>query len=330
MSSHPIQISLSLIRSAFRTPVPPLLSAVFLAILSPPAEAQSRDRGPLILELPASARSLALGNSFTMASPGPEGLWYHPGVLDRALGLSASVQRYGSSSTLAAFSAGQAWYSGGVALGAQILTYSAPSSEPISGGDVLHLPADAASLREAGEVGASEMVVSAGYGRSVKSLRMGLVGKLVEQRFGPHRGATGAVDLGAAMSAGPVTFGVAARNLGPGLAIGGGEVRLPVLFTLGGSSRQTPVGPLDVSAAAALTYRLDGDLIPSAGLEVAYWPITGRTFVGRVGFRSLPESQSGLPVTFGGAFLGANLVLEYACEGFESGVPSHRFGIGWR
>lgn len=336
MPCHPMLRSRSAVRSRLRSrlrPPAPLLLAFTLVLpsfLSAPAEAQSRERGPLVLELGASARALALGNAFTLAFPGPEGLFYHPGVLDRAQGLSASVQRYGSASTSAAVSAGQSWLSGGVALGVQVLTYSAASSEPVTGEDVLALPADVATLREGGEIGVSELVVSAGYGRSVKKVRVGVVGKIVEQRFGPLRGASGALDVGVAMSAGPATFGLAARNMGQGLTMGGEDIPLPFALSFGGSTRQTPLGPLDLSAVGAVTYRLQGDVIPSVGLEVAYWPVTGRTLVGRIGLRNLSESQSGRGVTFGGAFMGDSMVLEYAWEGFESGTPSHRFGMGWR
>jgi hypothetical protein len=313
-------------------PALPLLALTLLApgVFSPPAEAQSRDRGPLVLELPASTRALALGNTFTLAFPGSDGFFYHPGVLDRAQGLSASVQRYGSSSTSLALSAGQAWLSGGVALGVQVLTYSATSSTPVAGNDVLALPADVATLREDGETGVSEMAISAGYGRRVGTVRFGVVGKVVEQRFGPLHGAAGAFDLGAATSSGPVTLGLAARNLGPGLTMGGETIPFPVTFALGASTLQLPLGPLDVSGAAAVTYRRQGHVVPSAGLEVAYWPVTGRTLSARFGYRHLPEDQSGRGLTFGGAFLGDSIVLEYAFEGFKSGVPSHRFGLGWR
>jgi hypothetical protein len=314
------------------SPTLPLLALTLLAqgVLTPPADAQGRDRGPLVLELPASTRALGLGNTFTLAFPGSDGLFYHPGVVDRAQGLSASVQRYGSSSTFLALSAGQSWLSGGVALGVQVLTYAATSSTPVTGGDVLALPPDAATLREVGEVGVSEVAVSAAYGRRVGSVRLGVVGKLVEQRFGPLQGAAGAFDVGAAASAGPVTLGLAARNLGPGLTMGGETIPFPVTFALGGSTRQVPLGPLDVSGAAALTYRRQGHMVPSAGVEVAYWPVTGRTFSARFGYRHLPEDQSAKGLTFGGAFLGDSIVLEYAFQGFESGVPSHRFGLGWR
>ncbi|MFH1766243.1 MAG: hypothetical protein ABIF09_18825 [Gemmatimonadota bacterium] len=294
------------------------------------AEAQFRDRGPIILELPASTRALALGNSFVLGSPDPDAIFFQPGLLNAAQGLSGSVQRYGTSATLATFSAGQSWFSGGVVLGIQHLSYGASAEGHVLGDDLLGLPADIGSLRENGDVGVSELVVSAGYGRTIKGIRMGFVGKLIEERFGPRKSATGAIDLGATASPGPITIGFAVQNLGPAMTIGGEDIPLPLRFALGASSDRKPVGPLDLSASSTVSYRAEGDVIPSVGVEVAYWPVTGRTFVGRLGFRHLPDEQSGSPLTFGGAFLGDDIVLDYAYEGFESGSPAHRFSIGWR
>ena len=295
-----------------------------------PAQAQLRDRGPIVLQLPASTRALALGNSFVLGSQDSDAVFYHPGELNRVQGFSGSVQRYGSSSTLATFSAGRSWLSGGVVIGVQQLSSGAEGTEPIVGKDLLELPSDVGTLRENGSVGQSELVVSAGYGRTIKGIQVGLVGKLIEERFGSQHSATAAVDLGAAASPGPVTLALAVQNLGPAMAIGDEEIPLPLRFTLGASSRRAPVGPLDLSASSAVIYSVDGDVIPSVGMEVAYWPVTGRTFVGRLGFRHLPAEQTGYPLTFGGAFLGDTILLEYAYEGFDSGSPSHRFSIGWR
>ncbi len=295
-----------------------------------PADAQSRDRGPIILELPASTRALALGNSFALGFQDSDAVFFQPGLLNRAQGLSGSVQRYGSSSTLATFSAGRAWLSGGVVLGIQHLSYGADAPARTLGSDLLKLPADIGSLRENGNVGASELVVSAGYGRTVKGIRMGLVGKFIEERFGPLKSATSAIDFGAAASPGPVTVGFAVQNLGPAMTIGGQDIPLPLRFALVASTDRAPVGPLALSASSAVVYSVDGDVTPSVGLEVAYWPVTGRTFVGRLGYRHLPGEQSGSPVTFGGAFMGDDIILDYAYEGFDSGSPSHRFTVGWR
>jgi len=299
-----------------------------------PAGAQFRERGPIVLQLPASTRALALGNSFALGFQDSDAVFYHPGLLSQSQGFAGSLQRYGSNSTLVTFSAGRSWLSGGVALGVQHLSYGAnltePFHEPIPGAAILGLPADIGSLRDKGHLGVSELVVSAGYGRTVKGIRMGLVGKLIEQRLGSRKAATTAVDLGVMASPGPVTLGLALQNLGPDMPTEGEGIPLPLRIALGASTRRAPVGPLDLSASSAVAYTVDGDVIPSVGLEVAYWPVTGRTFVGRLGFRHLPEEQSGSPLTFGGAFMGDDIILDYAYEGFDSGSPSHRFSIGWR
>ncbi len=309
-----------------------LLTTVILSatLLNGPAEAQSRDRGPIVLNLPGSTRALAMGNSFTLGSQDPDAVFYHPGLLSQSNGFGLSIQRYGAAATLASFAAGGSWFSGGVVLGIQQLGYAAEGSLPILGDDLLNLPADIGSLRENGDVGVSELVVSAGFGRSVKGIRMGFVGKLVEERFGPRKSATVAFDVGVAASPGPLALGLSVQNLGPAMSIGEAEIPLPLRFSLGASTDRAPLGPLDLSAASALSYSVAGDVIPSVGLELAYWPVTGRTFIGRLGFRQLPEDQSASPVTFGAAFTGDDIVLEYAFEAFDSGDSSHRFSIGWR
>jgi len=177
---------------------------------------------------------------------------------------------------------------------------------------------------------ASELVASLGYSRTLWGLRVGTVGKFIEERLGSFKGSVGAVDLGVTASPGPLTVGLALQNMGPSLKLGGGEVPLPLRLGLGASTRMVWVGPLDLSASGGVSYREGGDVIPSVGLEVAYWPVTGRTFIGRLGLRNLPDPETGNPFTFGVGFAGDNLVLDYAYEGFESGNPAHRFTLGWR
>jgi hypothetical protein len=99
---------------------------------------------------------------------------------------------------------------------------------------------------------------------------------------------------------------------------------------LGASTETFWAGPLDLAFSGAVGYRAGGDVIPSAGAEVAYWPVQGRTFILRLGLRDLPVEQSGSSFTFGGGFRGDELVLDYAYERFASGNPSHRLTIGWR
>lgn len=307
-----------------------LTGFLLLASAPSPTQGQENERGPIILSLPASTRALSLGNTFPLGARDPDILFYNPGLLNRAQGFSGSLQLYGSSSSLATFSAGTSWGSGSVALGVQSLSYGAQGDGHLASGDFQPVPTDPGSLRENGEIGVGDLVVSLGYGRRLFGIQVGLVGKYIQERFGPSRSSTGAVDLGASAGAGPITLGLAAQNIGPAMSIAGEDPSLPTRFSVGAGSRSAVVGPLDVSAATALSYQLDGDLIPSVGIEVAYWPVNGRTFFARLGFRQLPDEQSGSPITFGGGFTGDNIVLDYAFESFDTGNPSHRFTLGWR
>ena len=55
----------------------------------------------------------------------------------------------------------------------------------------------------------------------------------------------------------------------------------------------------------------------------------GRTFTARVGVRRVPEGF-GHPVTFGGAFNGDRLAIDYAWQRYDGGEAAHRFGLSWR
>ena len=330
MSFSPLpSLTLSLIRST-----PGLRVAALLATLSPlfpsPAQGQLRETGPILLDLPASTRALSLGNAFALGFDDSDVIFYHPGDLSRAQGFSGGMQWFGSSSILATLSAAADWLSGGVGLGIQHLSYGAKASQPPAGSDLKALPADVGSLRDEGDVGVSELIVSAGYGRTLKGIRVGAVGKLISQRFGQLDGTAGAVDLGASVSPGPLTVGLSIQNLGRDLEMGGEKIPLPRSFSLGATTERAWVGPLDLAASGAVEYWEGGEVVPSLGLEVAYWPVTGRTFSGRVGVRKHPEEQSTSAFTFGAGFQGDDLVLDYAYQGFDEGHPSHRLTIGWR
>ena len=301
-------------------------SLLLLLLSFSPIAGQKGNRGPLVLELPGSTRALALGNAFALASQESDAVFYQPGRLGRAQGFGASLQRFADQGTLSTFSAGTSWFGGGVAIGIQQLSYGTHTPS----GSLLVFPSDEAALRNKGDIGVSETVLSVGYGKTLWGIQMGAVGKLVEQRYGPRKAGTAAVDLGLASTAGPVTLGASVQNLGPDMTMAGTDRALPTRFILGVSTDARPVGPLDISAATALAYRLDGDVEPSVGLEFGYWPVNGRTFVGRIGYRYRSDDFTATPLTFGGAFYGDDIVLEYAWQGFEEGDPAHRFGIGWR
>lgn len=306
-----------------RAPSRLLLAA--LLCLSPRAlAAQSAGQVPRVLELPASTRAMALGGAYMMNDRASDAVFYHPALIQGASGFGLDLQTWSGGATSASASAAVAWYGGSVAVGLQTLQYGAPS------GGVAALPAGQDALFQLGPSPVSERVASVGYGRRMFGVRLGVVGKLIEERVAGERDATGAVDVGAATSVGPLTVGLSARNLGPGMGFAAGNAPLPRQVTLGVGSYGQEVGPLDVGLAADVTRRADGKVLAGGGLEVGYWPIIGRTFVARLGVHDVPEG-AGSPFTFGFAYWGDDLVLQTAYQRFgDLGEGTWRFSIGWK
>lgn len=306
-----------------------LATAVALALAAPalvPRPAAAQDAAaPRILRLPASTRAMALGDAYMMNAEASDALFYHPALVEGAGGFGLDVQTWSGEATAASASAATGWFGGSVAVGLQTLQYGT------AGADLTTLPRGHDLLFDAGQP-VSERVASVGLARELLGLRVGLAGKLVEQRVADERDATGAVDLGVATELGPLVAALSAQNLGPGMTFQAGDVDLPRRYTLGIGAYGRPLGPLDIGLTASLRYEEAWeDLLPAAGLEVGYWPVRGRTFVGRVGVQAVPDGE-GSPLTAGFAFWGDDLVLEWAWQPFGGDVDqgTHRFGVGWR
>ncbi len=293
-----------------------------ITVAAAPCAAQSDGSAPLVLELPASTRALGLGGAFVLSVIDNDAVFYNPGLLDAARGAGLAVQRYRSSSTLGALSAATEWFGGGLALGVQVLSYGA------AGPTLDDIPEDANELLSGGSNGASELVGSLGYGREILGFRVGIVGKAIDQRLGSERDATVAVDVGVVRNLWGVTLGASAQNLGWGLRIGGDDLPLPSRITVGASTGSHPVGPLDLIVSTSVSRRRDGEIIPAGGVEIAWWPIVGRTFMGRVGARRVPGDGAS-PLTFGLGFRADDLTIEYAWEGFDAPGAAHRLGVRW-
>ncbi len=293
-------------------PVRPVLVALLLDPLSAAAQAGGV---PKVLELPASTRAMALGDAFMMDAGSSDALFYHPALVADASGFGLDLQRWGGPSTSAAASAAVSWLGGGVAVGLQTLQYGLPADTPVPSGQDHLFPEGSAQ--------ASERVATVGYGRRLFGLTFGVAAKLAEQRVSAERDAVALVDLGAAAELGPVTVGLSLRDWGsrPSVELGGAS---PTRLVIGAGAYGHPVGPLDVGFASSLTHNSHRTVV-ATGMEVGYWPVRGRTFVGRVGLQSVPEGE-GSPVSVGLAFWGDDLVLEWAYRDF-AGAGTHRFGV---
>ncbi|HSJ10206.1 MAG TPA: hypothetical protein VK928_09840, partial [Longimicrobiales bacterium] len=225
--------------------------------------------------------------------------------------------------TLATVSGAAEFWKGGLAFGVQSLGFAAAdrASGAFTRGE--------AGLAETGAVSASELVVSAGYGRLVKGFRVGAAVKYIEMRVPDERDATIAADIGVARRIAFVTAGFSARNLGRAPQLDGEDLSLPLMLTLGASTLTAPLGPLDVAGAAAVTYHEDGSVSPHAGVEVSYWPRAGRTFTGRIGVRHRADSDMG-PLTLGAGFTGDRIAIDYAMQAVDGARAVHRVGVRLR
>ncbi len=293
-------------------------ASVALVLLSP-LRLTAQVEAPLVFELPASTEALGLGTVFPVSGRDADAVFYNPGAIARAVGVGVAAQWFGADARLLNAAGALPWLGGGVGVGLQALSYDATAADA----------PDQSDLFTDGDVGVSELVASVGYGRALGDVQIGAVGKLVEQRISGASGSTGAVDLGATLDVSVFTLGLAVQNLGPDLTVGDTERPLPDRITLSGSFEPEPVGPLDVRLAAAVARRADGEVIPAGGVDVRFWPIQGRTFIARFGATRVPDGPA-RPLTFGLAFWGDAIALEYAYQGYDDTGDAHRVGVRWR
>ena len=286
--------------------------------------AQESGTAPRLLSLPSSTRAMALGDAYMMNSGHADAVFYHPGLVEGASGFGMDVQFWGGEGTSTAMSAAVGWFGGTVALGLQTLHFGAPD------GTVASYPSGQDILFADGPVPTAERVASVAYAREFFGIRVGVVSKLIDQRIGSEEDISSAFDVGVATDAGPVVVGLSAQNIAYHLNIGSEDVSVPDRYTLGAGSYGRPVGPLDIGITGAVTYEAE-EWIPAAGLEFGYWPMPGRTFVARVGARRTVEGDAN-PFSFGAAFWGDDLVLEWAYRPFGGDVDegTHRIGVRWR
>ena len=299
------------------------LATLLTLLAASPSSAQTVGALPRVAELPASTRAMALGDAYMMDSGHADAVFYHPALLTRASGFGLDVQRWGANATSAAASAAVAWLGGGVGIGVQTLQFAASSAA------LAAAPAGQDHLFDSGTLGVSERIALLGYARELFGFDVGVVGKLVEERIGSSHDTGALVDVGIATDVGPLTAGLSWRNLGQTVSSRFTEFERPERVTLGVGGYGEQLGPLDVGVSAAVSYA-SSEWLPSAGVEVGYWPIQGRTFVGRVGVRRVPGGQAS-PISLGFAFWGDDIVLEWGFQPFDGAADggTHRFGVRW-
>jgi hypothetical protein len=283
----------------------------------------TRESSVVLTRLPLSVRSLSFGGALPLLNPDPDLFLRNPASAERGRGMGVSVQAWEANARLLVMSAGTAWFGGGVALGVRHATYLVPDESPGAGRPTL--PAAAGDrmrfVPAPGDPAASvsETAVTVGYGRMFRGFRVGVAASALEVRRGVDAGGTGFVDLGVARDVGRFAVGLSGGSLGPAPEVGSDFGALPAWTTLAVGTQAAPVGPLDITGAVALTWREGGDLEAGGGLEFGWWPVVGRTFVGRVGVGG-PAVDGASTLTLGAAFLGDAFTVEYAWRGLDWAV----------
>ena len=317
-----------------------VLVSALVVICSTKVSAQTYHTLPRVLELPASTRAMALGGAYMTSTAQADVLFYNPALLVGVQSFSLDVQQWGAASWTATAAASRQWLGGGIGIGLQVLQYGA------HGPGRYTAPSGQAHLFDAGSLPVSERVATIGYAREIKGINLGLAIKLIEERVALNkfvasdaRTRDGAVwfDAGISKTFFALTTSLSYQNNGGGLFAGEylGDYQVADRITLGVSSSGMQLGIFDYGITAAITqvrpFKEDSATIPAAGLEISYWPIRGRTFVARAGVQRTPYYEDASPLTFGFAYWGDNLVLEWSFQGMEqSELRTHRFGVSWR
>ncbi|WP_420442149.1 hypothetical protein [Candidatus Palauibacter sp.] len=300
------------------------VAALWLTVGASAAEAQSRRAGyaGLVLEAPAGIEAAAFGNAPYLLGGGAELIFYAPALIGRANGMAVGLQRYGSEGTLATLAGTGSVGLGDFTVGLQYLRYT---TEGLPRMPDIQWPA---VTGEGPPI--TEFVASLGHARELfASVEVGVVAKYLEYQFVSRTERTTLLDVGVAREFGPTMVSVAARNLGSDLELRGRGLRIPTQLALGISTQRFEVGELDMFLTSQVARRRDGEVIPAGGIEVSYWPVQGYTFRLRAGLQRVVEDERS-PFTFGIAFTGDALTLEYAFQAFDVAGNAHRFGLSFR
>ncbi len=293
-----------------------------------------RGAGPRALVHRPGARAAALGGSFWVGERNEAAVFHHPALLG-GTGFGASYAHLADGSALMSAGASGAWFGGTAGIGLSFADGVSIRGREAPEGGPEHGRGGTRDGRPRGRDDGfghapegSSFVLSAGFAADVLGLRAGGIAKVVGRSGPGKRRAAVALDFGAAMDAGPLALALSVQNLGPGMEADDHTVPLPARVALGVGTDREPAGPFDVGAAAHLAVERGAGTRGGAGVEVAWWPVSGRVFVARGGLAGGGGHR--LASTFGAGFEGDRIRLDYGYGPRDGGASRHAVSLAFR
>lgn len=295
---------------------------------------------PVVLTLPTGPRTLAMGN-VGIGSRDDEVLFFNPAQLAVARGMSVSAERYSASAGGGSLSAVTRFASGGVAVGVRMVDYRMGFTG---------FPSDRSLMLAGGEQPGTSLEAIAGLAQVVKGVRLGIAAKYADDNESTVRAQHAAVDLGVSRDFFRYfTAGIAVQNLSSSISLSCVDARftpgcLPPpgvvvapspaapqatvympLRTTAGVAGSGPLGPLDVTATAAISLLRSSFVIPAGGGEISYSWLDGYAVAFRAGLRRPIPGEA--PLTAGVGLTMDRLSIDYAVETLSGSRAAHRIGL---
>jgi hypothetical protein len=278
--------------------------------------AQSERYAPLVLQLPTTARTLAMGG-LSMGQRDAEALFGNPALVGGANTITIGGARYPSGARQGVGGATMTIGSLGFGVGVQLLDARTPFGD---------FPARSEVLTREAALGNGSYAATFGASLRWKGMRWGASLRYLEERFSDVRATAVGADVGVAkeLMNGALTTGIALQHLGGPLELGSQGEELPLRLSLGAATSTRNLSRwFDVTGQANVVVRRDGGVYPLAGGELLYVPIEGIAFALRAGVRA-PELRAQRPFTGGVGATFDRLTLDYGWEAMRDGGGAHR------
>ena len=305
------------------------VGAAALLAAAPAAYAQAPSPGFVVLSLPATPRTTALGDAY-VAGRDADVIFSNPAQLAGARSSDAAFAftADGPSSkhvTLDSVYSGGKW-SVTWGWGVQFVDFHASPAAAV--------PLDPAAILTRGPSNGSSTLLVVGGAIIYKGWRMGVDGKYVADRVTPLAPGDASVDsqavladVGAARNYLGGTLAVAVQNLGHAHDPLGTTTGVPTQVRFGYSTTRS-AGPLDLGIYSEGLAR-SGWWSPAGGVDVGYSWIEGYAIDLRAGARR-PEIQGARPFAFGAALTADRLTVEWAVQLYDGGRASNGVTVRWR